>query len=361
MENKKTLALVMIVKDEERGLAAAIESAKPYVDEIVIAIDSKSFDNSERIAREYTENVEIFTFFDDFSAARNRAAENVKSDYILFLDGHEILTKCENLQDHLNKNYDVLLVPIRMENGMLFSGGRIYKNGLQFEGRIHERVQGNFVGNVSDILITHNRNQGQDPISVAARSSQRDEHMTKIMQGELEDNPKNLRNLFHLVLYYQSKHDLKNANKFLRKYVKYSNEPGGRWYVYYNQALLHFSDSHYFRALMATRDAIKENPTRWEISYLRGMIFHAMGKWQLALASFVESMNDNAGIIDFMPMPRNLGATFNYIGECLFQQKRYFEAGESFLNASRKTDDKMFRELLERRAFLMSDLAKQSK
>jgi glycosyltransferase involved in cell wall biosynthesis len=360
MENKKTLALVMIVKDEEKGLRAAIKSARPYVDEVVVAVDMDSSDDTEKIALECADVVKKFVFNDDYSDARNMADDYVKADYILFLDGHEKLTKCENLQKYLNADKDVILTSIKMESGMIFAGGRIYRNGCQFVGRIHEKVEAMTSIQAPDILITHDRVSGQDPVAVAARGAQRDRHMTEIMAKELEDDPKNLRSLFHLVLFYQSKDDMKNAKKYLKKYLAYSNEPGGRWYVLYNLALMHYTKHHYFRALMATRDAMRENPTRWEVAYLRGLIFFDMHKWREAMTSFVESMNENSGVIDFLPLPRNLGATFNFIGECLFQLKRYFDASESFRHAATKTDEPMFKDLLIRRATLLAEIAKKS-
>ena len=88
---RPTVALCMIVKDEAATLERAIRSALPVVDEIVIGIDDRTTDESERIAREFADTVFRFTWTDDFSAARNRALEHCTAGWVLQLDGHEVL------------------------------------------------------------------------------------------------------------------------------------------------------------------------------------------------------------------------------------------------------------------------------
>lgn len=361
MNQNKTLTLVMIVKNEEKGLAAAIQSAKPYVQDIIVAIDEKSTDRSGKIAIENGAIVKTFQFSDNFSAARNFAAIDVKTDYILFLDGHEILEKADNLQEYLNSDKDVILVPILMENGTIFFGGRIYKRGLNFVGRIHERVEGKTSEYAKKMLIKHNRIKGQNPDSISEREEQRIKHMDYIMKSELQDNPRDTRVLFHLALFYHSHNNYKSAKKYTKLFLKYSDEIGGRWYLCYCMAIFHYTKHHYLRALFWTQNCMKENPKRWEICHLRGLIFRSIKKYDHAVKCFVESLNENCGFIDFLPLQRNLSQTFNFIGECLFSLGKFYEAGEAFAHAASKSYDRMFSTLLKRRSELMFDMFKNQK
>jgi GT2 family glycosyltransferase len=52
-----SLALVMIVKNEEVGLERAIQSCRDFASEIVIAIDNSTTDKTEEIAKKYTSNI----------------------------------------------------------------------------------------------------------------------------------------------------------------------------------------------------------------------------------------------------------------------------------------------------------------
>lgn len=85
-----TLALCMIVKDEQNNLPNTLESVKALVDEIVI-LDTGSTDSTVQIAKSYGAKVrEGFPWSDDFALARNEALEMVQSDWVLVLDADEI-------------------------------------------------------------------------------------------------------------------------------------------------------------------------------------------------------------------------------------------------------------------------------
>ena len=83
-----TLALVVIALDEERGLPMAIASVRDVVDEIVVAVDSRTTDRTREVAG----NARILDLeFENFAAMRNAAIEAVRSDWVLMLDGDETL------------------------------------------------------------------------------------------------------------------------------------------------------------------------------------------------------------------------------------------------------------------------------
>ncbi|MBU1071667.1 glycosyltransferase family 2 protein, partial [bacterium] len=87
---RKTLALCMIVKDEEATIGQAIKSALAVVDEIVVG-DTGSSDNTRLIAEGYGARVIDVPWEDDFAAARNAVLSEARCDWILVLDADERL------------------------------------------------------------------------------------------------------------------------------------------------------------------------------------------------------------------------------------------------------------------------------
>jgi len=85
------LSLCMIARNEERFLAAALESARGCVDEMIV-VDTGSEDRTRAIAAEQGARVLEFAWCDDFSAARNFGLAAASGTHILVLDADERLS-----------------------------------------------------------------------------------------------------------------------------------------------------------------------------------------------------------------------------------------------------------------------------
>ena len=85
-----TLALSMIVKNEERDLPACLESVRGAVNEIIVA-DTGSTDSSIEIARAAGARVLSIPWDNDFAKARNLSLDAVTADWVLMLDADERL------------------------------------------------------------------------------------------------------------------------------------------------------------------------------------------------------------------------------------------------------------------------------
>ncbi|KKD00093.1 glycosyltransferase family 2 protein [Photobacterium halotolerans] len=86
-----TLGVLMIIKNEAKHLAACLETVKDWVDEIVI-IDSGSTDESETIARRYTDKFFRYDDWPGFGPQRQRAQQHATTDWVLVLDADERVT-----------------------------------------------------------------------------------------------------------------------------------------------------------------------------------------------------------------------------------------------------------------------------
>lgn len=85
------LSLCLIVKNEEKVLARALDGVRAYADEIIIA-DTGSTDGTKKIASEYTDKIYDFEWKDDFAAARNFAFSKATCEYIMWMDADDIVT-----------------------------------------------------------------------------------------------------------------------------------------------------------------------------------------------------------------------------------------------------------------------------
>jgi len=356
---KNTLALVMIVKNEELGLERAILSALPICDEIVIAVDNSSKDKTEEIAKKYATTLKHFDWKDDFAGARNFAHAGVKSDWILFLDGHEYIKECPKLAEKLDQACQGLLCTVEMESGSQFRNPRLYRNGVNFEGQVHEAQKMNPVFLYPEFVVKHDRACGQSLRSSLERGAQRDDQTFRIMNAQLERDPKNVRALLHLGFYFEGRNQCKKAIGYFSRFLKYSNKKSDRWFVFFNRALCHLTLHNNFRAFWSADRANDETPDRWEIHKLKGLIYFDAGKYWKAIEAFVASFKINTGDVSYKPWPRDTAGTWNMIGECFYRLGDYFKANIAFERASTESKDEMQKMLMKKRAELMNEILKK--
>jgi (heptosyl)LPS beta-1,4-glucosyltransferase len=89
--SRPTLAVALIVKNEAAHLEQCLETVHDWVDEVVI-LDSGSTDNTEAIAKLYTDKFYTHTDWPGFGIQRQRAQSYVESDYLFWLDADERVT-----------------------------------------------------------------------------------------------------------------------------------------------------------------------------------------------------------------------------------------------------------------------------
>lgn len=155
------LTLAMIVKDEEERVADAIRSAAGVVDDIVV-YDTGSHDSTREVADAAGARVVAGYWDDDFAAARNRALENVRTPWVVFLDADEELevdsgadfremlrhcpqdalgVTCRNLGDRGGVNLEFRLA-------------RVMRRGrVRWDQPLHEQVVHHLTGRMVDVVL----------------------------------------------------------------------------------------------------------------------------------------------------------------------------------------------------------------
>lgn len=87
MENKPTLSVVVLTRNESRHIRACLESVRAFADEMLV-FDSNSTDDTREIAQQTGARVETRAF-DNYAAQRNAALDAAHGDWIFFIDADE--------------------------------------------------------------------------------------------------------------------------------------------------------------------------------------------------------------------------------------------------------------------------------
>jgi glycosyltransferase involved in cell wall biosynthesis len=91
MSDAARLSVCVIARDEEDVLPRCLDSVS-WADEIVVVVDSRSCDGSEKIARERTSSVEVRAYGGDIDQKRH-CVERANHEWVLVIDPDEVVTQ----------------------------------------------------------------------------------------------------------------------------------------------------------------------------------------------------------------------------------------------------------------------------
>jgi len=156
-----TITAVIITKDEERNIAACLESLR-WVDEIIV-VDVCSNDRTIEIARQYTDRVFVRPW-PGFGPQKNYGIDQASGDWILVVDADERVT--EPLREEITTLLragppaDIVGFEIPRRNyfyGRWIRGGGIYPD---HQLRLFKRSAGRY-----DDVLLHERLQLKGPVA----------------------------------------------------------------------------------------------------------------------------------------------------------------------------------------------------
>ena len=218
----KTIAVAMIVKNEEALLARCLESVKD-ADAIYIA-DTGSVDGTIEIARRYTDNVYLdYVWNDDFSGAQNFIKNKVKEDWVLSIDADEYCHDFSEVRKAIELGKDMIRVGMIAQGGqrLEFGFGRLFRNDpeIYWVQPIHKHLnipgEGEAVGNVK-ITFGWSPAHANDP-DRALRI------LEKTVESERKEKGGPGRNLYYLGREYWYKGRHSEATATLGEYVQISS------------------------------------------------------------------------------------------------------------------------------------------
>lgn len=210
------ISACLIVKNEKDHIRDVLSSLNDF-DEIVV-VDTGSSDNTVEIAREFTEKV--FTDYiwnDDFAEARNHALSKCTGDWILSIDGDEILEEggSEKVRKIIeNAGVDELTFSVKMKakgTGALHNLPRLFRNdgSVSWKGAAHETLSPT-QANRTDIEITYGSSTAHalDP-----------DRMLRILQKQVDSENGTPRDLYYYSreFYYRGRYA--EAAKLFEEYL----------------------------------------------------------------------------------------------------------------------------------------------
>ena len=270
-----TLSLAMIVKNEGATIERALGCARLFVDEMIV-VDTGSTDDTVAKAKAMGARVHHFGWIDDFAAARNYSFSQCAMDWIIWLDGDDVISpenqhrildlKRSALNSDLQAIYLRYVYPPfqqwreRMARRDLFA-----ENKLRWKSPVHEFIDGIDGGKVKyfdAISIVHDTPPGRHALKKDRNISILRKHFAS---GATDD-----RSLYiyaveclHSLLKDEGERVL---DQFFSKVgiAEYRYEIGSKMYDFY----MHFGESQ--RAVEALSKAIAEDPSRAEAYYKLG-------------------------------------------------------------------------------------------
>jgi hypothetical protein len=200
-----TIGVAMIACNNAATIGRALASVQPVAAQIVV-VDTGSHDITPTLAARAGAEVYFHRWTDDFSEARNRALEYLRTEWALVLDTDEELDR-ESFERarHLLTDDHIGGIEVRiistLEGATAFEHRytrlvRCYP-AIRFCGRIHEQIAGSvrdagYAVAASDIRILHYGYQH--------RSAEKIERNITLLEAELSVQPESIWHRYHLGL-----------------------------------------------------------------------------------------------------------------------------------------------------------------
>src|SRR3989344_2938414 len=183
MKKSQTLSVTLLVINDEENTKKCLDSIRSIADEIIVAVDDQTADDTLTVAKKYTTKAFLIRHEDNFHINKKKANEKATGDWVLQLDSDEIVTK--ELREEIEKllggkyfGYDTWVSPVKKLLGKKatplslsasayylprrnFFLGRYLKNAGQYPDpviRLFQRDKANLPGrNVHEQMVVEGR------------------------------------------------------------------------------------------------------------------------------------------------------------------------------------------------------------
>lgn len=291
-----------MVKNEEKYLEKSLESLKPLFHGLrteLIIVDTGSEDNTVEIAKRYTNKVYFHEWNNNFGEMRNRTIKYATGEWILVLDGDEVLENASNLKKFLNSSisnrYNTGMITIKSitredieDMSGLVDMLRLFRNtkSFRYEGVIHEQPQ--YKGPVfnTNTIVLHYGYLATDKNLMELKFKRN----TSILEKELEKDPENIYYWFQLSQSYCMYKDYKKALEMNTKaysIAKTNNiDLKERMYIYTHLVRLYYLNKKYEEAERTALEAIDVEDGYIDIYYYLGKSQENLKKNDNAIESY---------------------------------------------------------------------------
>ena len=214
------ISVCLIVKNEEKYLRDCLESLKKIEEdyEVIIALDTKTTDNSKEICLEYGCKIYDYEWQDHFAKARNFAISKAKGDWIFTIDGDMTLERFEQPDNEYDYYICSMGVDTTLKQRLYFPLILLFKNRFRYSGKRHSTVDKSVIGykgKMSNIMLFH-------PIISKRELNKKIKHNLEIHLWQLKNEPDNITNNYNLCRCY---YYLKQFDKCIEYGTKALNDP----------------------------------------------------------------------------------------------------------------------------------------
>lgn len=215
----KTIALTMIVKNEERCLKRCLDSVRDIVDRMII-VDTGSQDDTQAIARRAGAEVYPYTWKNDFADARNYALSFSDADWNLVLDADEYIVEGtrRDIVSCLEKKHclgDVYIYNLYQDKGEdsynRSRASRILPRGVHYKGKIHEQADTDLPSVLLPVRIEHDGYM---------HTGEKEKRNLPYLLRELEEHPGDPYLLYKIAGSYQTLEEEERALEYFEAFYK---------------------------------------------------------------------------------------------------------------------------------------------
>jgi glycosyltransferase involved in cell wall biosynthesis len=186
----KQLAAVMIARNEQRCIKRALDSIRPYVDQMIV-VDTGSTDHTILMAQAAGATVHSFKWCDDFSAARNNALDYSNAKWNLILDADEVLVEGGDELRLLVESNPQCVGAIAMDSVYDLNGSpqtvrnwltRLLPQNIRYNGRVHEQPVHELSVKYIPVIFAHDGYLPAQQLEKRGRNE-------RLLTAELMNNP----------------------------------------------------------------------------------------------------------------------------------------------------------------------------
>lgn len=270
-----TLSLAMIVKNEGDTIERVLGCVKDFCDEMIV-VDTGSTDDTVAKAEAMGAKVYHFKWIDDFSAARNYAFSMATQEWIMWLDGDDVIDaqnqkniaaiKASRMKDdELEVIFTYYDVPPFLQWRERFIRRRAFENGAKWYAPIHECIAAidfSKSERVGNITIRHDT-----PIN---RGPAKKDRNISILRKHFEDHSDDERYVYQYALEAVNGLKREEAQKVLTHFFGMSQNKSYQYELYIRMHAFHLHFEEPEKALNVLGKAISLDPARAEALYLLG-------------------------------------------------------------------------------------------
>ncbi|MFQ3549756.1 MAG: tetratricopeptide repeat protein [Armatimonadota bacterium] len=230
VDNKNTISVCIIAKNESDFIYDCIKSLEDIADEVIL-VDTGSSDNTIELAKDLGAKIYQIPWQNDFSQARNKSIEYANGDWILWIDADERL---DNLTKHniktaaADNTIDAYILKIYnymsddVDNDVVITENvRLWRNKPEYRFRyaIHESISDSIIENNGIIgsLNTIIHHFGYKPDIIQSRDKKK--RNIDILQNELIKEPNNPHVLYHFAQEYFEINEFEKSSEYAKRAI----------------------------------------------------------------------------------------------------------------------------------------------